>query len=293
MSTAIQLRRGTTSQHSTFTGAVAEATVDTTKDTLVVHDGTTVGGVPLAREDGANVSGTWDIDISGNAATVTNGVYTSSTQTLTNKTISVDNNTVSGVAASSFVLSNSSGNIDGSAAQKAIPSGAVVGTTDTQTLTNKTIQGGALTSSTAVTASGTSVDFTGIPSWVKRVTVVFRGVSTNGTSIPVVRLGTSGGFVTSGYASTVANPAGSTATSTTGFEITTSHSASDTISGNFTLCSLGSNAWVQTGVFNLGSPMRLCAGDVELASALTQIRITTVGGANTFDAGTINILYEG
>ena len=63
----------------------------------------------------------------------------SGSQTLTNKTISADNNTISGIAASSFVLSNASGNIDGSAAQKVIPSGAVVGTTDTQTLTNKTL----------------------------------------------------------------------------------------------------------------------------------------------------------
>jgi hypothetical protein len=61
--------------------------------------------------------------------------------TLTNKTISVDDNTVSGIAASSFVLSNASGNIDGSASQKAIPAGVVVGDTDTQTLTNKTISG--------------------------------------------------------------------------------------------------------------------------------------------------------
>ena len=66
-------------------------------------------------------------------------VTTTGTQTLTNKTISTDNNTINGIAASSFVLSNASGVIDGSAAQKAIPSGAVVGTTDTQTLTNKTL----------------------------------------------------------------------------------------------------------------------------------------------------------
>jgi len=63
----------------------------------------------------------------------------STAQTLTNKTISADNNTLSGIAASSFVLSNGSGNIDGSAAQKAIPSGVVVGDTDTQTLTNKSL----------------------------------------------------------------------------------------------------------------------------------------------------------
>ena len=66
-------------------------------------------------------------------------VSTAGTETLTNKTISVDNNTISGVAASSFVLSDSSGRIDGAAAQKVVPSGAVVGTTDTQILTNKSV----------------------------------------------------------------------------------------------------------------------------------------------------------
>jgi hypothetical protein len=46
---AMQLRRGTTAEHSTFTGLVGEVTIDTTKDTIVVHDGSTVGGIPLAK----------------------------------------------------------------------------------------------------------------------------------------------------------------------------------------------------------------------------------------------------
>jgi hypothetical protein len=77
----------------------------------------------------------------GNVDNTSDATKNSATATLTNKTISVGNNTLSGIAASSFVLSNASGNIDGAAAQKAIPSGVVVGTTDTQTLTNKTITG--------------------------------------------------------------------------------------------------------------------------------------------------------
>jgi hypothetical protein len=76
-------------------------------------------------------------DSGGNVVNV--GFGTTSTVTITNKTISADDNTLSGIAASSFVLSNASGHIDGSASQKAIPSGAVVGTTDSQTLTNKTL----------------------------------------------------------------------------------------------------------------------------------------------------------
>lgn len=56
MSTAVQLRRGTTSQHATFTGAVGEVTVDTTKDTVVVHDGVLAGGHPLLKEAAVDVT---------------------------------------------------------------------------------------------------------------------------------------------------------------------------------------------------------------------------------------------
>jgi hypothetical protein len=86
------------------------------------------------REANAHVNAT-----SGVHGATGNVVGATDAQTLTNKTISADSNTLSGIAASSFVLSNGSGNIDGAAAQKVIPSGAVVGTSDTQTLTAKTL----------------------------------------------------------------------------------------------------------------------------------------------------------
>ena len=56
MAKLLKLRRGTTTQHGSFTGAEGEVTIDTTKDTAVVHDGSTAGGVPLAKENMANVS---------------------------------------------------------------------------------------------------------------------------------------------------------------------------------------------------------------------------------------------
>lgn len=74
MPTQLQLRGGTTSQHSTFTGLVREVTVDTTKDTLVVHDGTTVGGHELARADLSNVTLPTGVTYSVSAETATGGV---------------------------------------------------------------------------------------------------------------------------------------------------------------------------------------------------------------------------
>jgi hypothetical protein len=96
MSTAVQLRKGTTAEHATFTGAVAEVTVDTTKDTIVVHDGATAGGIPVAREDGSNATGTWGISVTGSAATA------GSASTATNATNATN---VTGTATSSVPTS--------------------------------------------------------------------------------------------------------------------------------------------------------------------------------------------
>ena len=70
MAKLLKLRRGTTTQHSSFTGAEGECTVDMTKDTLVVHDGSTAGGHVLLREDMSNLpAGTIDnADVNASAA---------------------------------------------------------------------------------------------------------------------------------------------------------------------------------------------------------------------------------
>ncbi len=177
--------------------------------------------------------------------------------------------------------------------------GDMVLTTATQTLTNKTIQGGAITAATAVAStSGTSIDFTGIPSWVKRITVMFSGVSTNGTSIIQVQLGDSGGVETTGYVagtSSFGSSAFASTSFTTGFGIRTSNSAGATYQGSLVLTVISGNTWVANGCMyeNTNYFTALFGGNKTLSGTLDRVRITTVNGTDTFDAGTINILYEG
>jgi len=161
---------------------------------------------------------------------------------------------------------------------------------------------GSITSGTAVAStSGTSIDFTSIPSYVKRITVMFNGVSTNGSSFPLVQLGTSGGVVTSGYTNTagvIANTSNTTRGTifTTGVSVAwNSGSSAYTYSGTIVFVTLGSNAWVVSGVINNPSSpyVAMTAGQVSLGGTLDRVRITTVNGTDTFDAGSINIFYEG
>lgn len=141
--------------------------------------------------------------------------------------------------------------------------------------------------------SGTSIDFTGIPSWAKRITIIFAGVSTNGTSGVIVQLGRSAGFVVTGYASTNTTSAGSVANSTIGL-LVGGGVATETRSGLLTICNISGNTWVGSGNLKLQSGANNhFAGDVTLDATLDRVRITTVNGTDTFDAGTINISYEG
>jgi len=159
--------------------------------------------------------------------------------------------------------------------------------------------GSVIVSGTAVSASSTSVDFTGIPSWVKRVTVMFNGVSTNGTSQMQIQVG-SGSVSNTGYISvggyTYSGPGSVSTGSTTGFILSGSGDATLIFSGAVILSLLNSNTWVSNGVLvhNGATPIVCASGGngPALGGALDRVRITTVGGSNTFDAGTINILYE-
>lgn len=152
---------------------------------------------------------------------------------------------------------------------------------------------------TAVTASGTSVDFTGIPSWVKRVTVMYDGVSTNGTSVPIIQLGDSGGIETTGYLVYVMTSQGAslaTSSYTTGYPLDQGNGAAFLHYGAITFTNISANSWVGTitaGSNNSGNFRATTGGGSKTLSAtLDRIRITTVNGTDTFDAGTINIIYE-
>ena len=173
---------------------------------------------------------------------------------------------------------------------------AVAGS-NTQTLVATTGTLAPIVSCTAVTCAGqTSIDFTSIPSWVKRITVMFSGVSTSGTSFVIVQLGTGGTPTTSGYGgggyqtSTYTNV-------TNGMALSGNNVATDVRNGTITITNITGNTWVSNSQsFNNNATGGGGAGSVALAGALNLVRITTVNGTDTFDttpsAGTINILYE-
>ena len=189
----------------------------------------------------------------------------------------------------------------------------IVTRTSTDTLTNKTLtspvitgasmsgmSSSVLTSMTAVTASGTTIPFTSIPSWARRITVISYALSTSSTSPIILQLGTSGGWQTSGYAGMVqyGSAAGYTATTNhPGIQVFSSGSGGNSAYLNVILHLLDSstNRWVTSGVAGesgAGSLSSQFAWGVTLSGTLTQVRWNTVNGTDTFDAGTVNVMYE-
>jgi hypothetical protein len=150
-----------------------------------------------------------------------------------------------------------------------------------------------IVSGTAVAStSGTSIDFTSIPSWVKRITVMFSGVSTSGTSFVIAQLGTGGTPTTSGYTGGVSQTSVYT-TVTNGMGLSGHPDATYVRNGTITITNVTGNTWVSTAMcFLTVASGGTGAGAIALAGTLNMVRITTVNGTDTFDLGSINILYE-
>jgi hypothetical protein len=195
----------------------------------------------------------------------------------------------SGIADNNFHLKT---NVDGSLSLNRGNDGAstqeVLSITGTETVQR-------MMTFTALTATGTSVDFTGIPSWAKEITVMFDGVSLTGTSNIIVQLGVVT-FVTSGYVGAVSTQTGGTTSLfSTGFLVTVANLAADSYRGQIDICKFSSNVWSEMAILSTsnGAGLKESAGSVNIGGTLDRIRVTTVNGTDTFDAGSINILVKG
>ena len=149
-------------------------------------------------------------------------------------------------------------------------------------------------STTQSTATGATLyDFTGIPSWAKRITVMLNGVSTSSTSNPLIQIGAAGSITASGYTSRGSYISGSTVgetSFTTGFGIL-GGTATNTLTGHLVITNISGNIWICSSVIG-GNATWFSTGIVTLSGTLDRVRITTVNGTDTFDAGTVNIMWE-
>jgi len=156
-----------------------------------------------------------------------------------------------------------------------------------------------LTLGTATNVSGTEteIDFTGIPSWVKRVTVMFSAINLSAATSIIIRLGDSGGIETANYDSSCSSLGSATSsnTSVVGLLLASYGTAAATFSGSITISNLSGNQWVSSGVLGRddAAATHTSGGRKELSGTLDRIRITTINGTHTFDTGSINIMYEG
>jgi hypothetical protein len=159
-----------------------------------------------------------------------------------------------------------------------------------------TVSASQTVASTTITIVG--VDFTGIPSWVKRITVMLNGVSTSSTSLRQVQLGTSSGIETTGYTSSGFGFTGGVngSSSSTGILLDgQTPNGSLLYNAVMTINKFDSSSWVASSLIaaTTGSVSQfMSTGSKSVSGTLDRIRVTTVNGTDTFDAGSVNILYE-
>jgi len=159
-----------------------------------------------------------------------------------------------------------------------------------------TVSASQTVASTTITVVG--VEFRNIPSTAKRITVMFQSFSTTGTSNYVVRIGNSG-ITATGYVSTmtytnISSNSSVGTTDTTGYLLTRDTGATVSFTGVLTIYLLSNYIYVATfnAIGGSGGPTYQGSGVLNLGSVLDRVRVTTLGGTDTFDAGSINILWE-
>jgi len=169
----------------------------------------------------------------------------------------------------------------------------------TGTIVVNGINGSIVSGTSVASTSGTSIDFTSIPSWVKRITVMLNGVSTNGTSNLLVQIGagsvTSTGYVSGAISAQSTTTSSAAITSTAGFLGTASiNTAAGLQTGTITLLNITSTTWIASSLVTQtdGTRGAIGGGTLALGGTLDRVRLTTVNGTDTFDAGSVNILYE-
>lgn len=161
------------------------------------------------------------------------------------------------------------------------------------------VEGKVLASGTAVSASGTSVSFTGIPTGVKQITLMLAGISLNGTANLLIRIGDSGGYETTGYQSTSSTQGSINEvngfTATDGF-VSSAANPSNIMSGAivFSLLNASTNLWIASGsgCFDGIQYTWTSGGQKALSATLDRIQLTTTNGTDSFDSGSVNILYS-
>ena len=164
-------------------------------------------------------------------------------------------------------------------------------------MSGTTLSGGFTLGTEQATTSGTTIDFTGIPATAKYIALSFEGVSTSGANVLLVQIGDAGGVETSGYISAgefrVSGVAPSSTTNTGGFLINAPNAA-NTLHGVFEIFLKNSttNTWAAKHDLSAISANILFSGSgtKPLSATLDRVRIATTGG-DTFDAGSINIMW--
>jgi hypothetical protein len=277
---AVQLASGST----TDIGAQNALFVEVTGTTTITSFGTNYNGPRFLRFTGA-------LTLTHNATSLVLPGGANITTAAGDCAIAVPNQAGNGWNVVQFMSAADSG-------QLASSSDVQAGTSTTKAITPASLRGGALVAGTAVSASGTSVSFTDIPSWVKRITICYSGISTSGTSDLLLRLGDAGGAETSGYSGSASRTSSTVATEnhSTGFLHANSWDGAFVLHGIAVLALVNesANTWAYSfnGSLSNAAATFAASGSKSLSATLDRIVFTTAGGVQTFDAGTFNILFE-